>query len=122
MQRLPNAAERHVAAVTAVNGMPASCRMEGLTKTMYAIVMNVVSPARISVRHVVLRAAKSKYSSARRIREVMNDICRIGDWRLPNAVRVARLLGALAIGCVLARAADTNQVLAEFRKSKPDVS
>ena len=50
IRKLPAAAERHVAAVTAARGMPVSCRMAGLTKTMYAIVMNVVNPARISVR------------------------------------------------------------------------
>ncbi len=56
ISKLPIAAERHVAAVTAGNGIPASCRIEGLTKTMYAIVMKVVKPARISVRQLVSRA------------------------------------------------------------------
>ena len=60
MRKLPNAAERHVAAVTAPKGMPASCRIAGLTKTMYAIVMNVVMPARISVRQLVRSWRNSK--------------------------------------------------------------
>src|SRR5208283_4306931 len=44
--------------------MPASCRIAGLTKTMYAIVMNVVKPARISVRQSAFSAANSKYRSS----------------------------------------------------------
>jgi hypothetical protein len=35
MRQLPTAAEMHVAAVTAASGMPVSCRIAGLTKTMY---------------------------------------------------------------------------------------
>jgi hypothetical protein len=58
--RLPNAAERQVAAVTAAAGMPVSLKIEGFTKMMYAIVRNVVRPARISVRKVVPRPSKSK--------------------------------------------------------------
>jgi len=34
MRQLPMAAEMHVAAVTAASGMPVSCRIAGLTKTM----------------------------------------------------------------------------------------
>src|ERR1039458_9403539 len=49
------AADKHVAAVTAASGIPVSCRIAGLTKTMYAIVMNVVQPARISVRQLAPR-------------------------------------------------------------------
>src|ERR1700730_2793140 len=63
--RLPNAAAKQVAAVTAAIGIPASNRMDGFTKTMYAIVMNVVAPARISVRQFVPRESNSKYRSAR---------------------------------------------------------
>ena len=65
--KLPSAAARHVAAVTPAIGMPVWCRIDGFTKMMYAIVMNVVSPARHSVFHVVPRAAKSKYFSAHSI-------------------------------------------------------
>ena len=57
---LPNAADRHVAATTAVNGIPVSRRIVGFTKTMYAIVMNVVAPARISVCQLVPSAWNSK--------------------------------------------------------------
>jgi hypothetical protein len=35
-------------------GIPVCERMDGLTKMMYAIVINVVIPATISVRQVVL--------------------------------------------------------------------
>jgi hypothetical protein len=49
-----NAADKHVAANTAGTGIPASFRIEGFTNTMYAIVMNVVMPARISVFQLVL--------------------------------------------------------------------
>src|SRR4051794_21842044 len=38
MRKLPNAAERHVAAVTAPSGIPASARIDGFTKMMYGIV------------------------------------------------------------------------------------
>ena len=62
---LPKAAQRQVAMVTEARSMPVWARMEGFTKMMYAIVMNVVSPARISVRHVVLWAAKPKCCSRR---------------------------------------------------------
>jgi hypothetical protein len=34
MRKLPTAAERQVAAVTAASGIPVSCRIAGLTKTM----------------------------------------------------------------------------------------
>ena len=60
MRQLPTAAEMHVAAVTAASGMPVSCRMAGLTKTMYAIVMKVVNPARISVFQVAPSFSNSK--------------------------------------------------------------
>jgi hypothetical protein len=62
--RLPNAAERHVAAVTAATGIPVSDRMDGFTKMMYAIVMNVVNPASISVRHDVPSSSNSKYRAS----------------------------------------------------------
>src|SRR5471030_228800 len=65
IRKLPAAAERQVAAVTAANGIPASCRMAGLTKTMYAIVMNVVNPARISVFQSAPSFWNSKYRSRR---------------------------------------------------------
>src|ERR1700687_4618870 len=65
IRKLPMAAERHVAAVTAANGMPASCRMAGLTKTIYAIVMKVVNPARISVFQSAPSFWNSKYRSRR---------------------------------------------------------
>ena len=51
------AADRQVAAATAGTGMPASLRMSGFTKTMYAMVRNVVAPARISVRQVEPRSS-----------------------------------------------------------------
>src|SRR5262249_23205257 len=63
--RLPNAAHRQVAATTAVIGIPVSCRIAGFTKMMYAMVTNVVAPARISVRQLVLRSRNRKYSSRR---------------------------------------------------------
>ena len=46
------AADRQVAAATAGTGIPASLRMPGFTNTMYAMVRNVVAPARISVRQL----------------------------------------------------------------------
>jgi hypothetical protein len=111
MHKLPKAAERHVAAVTAASGMPVSCRMEGFTKTIYAIVMKVVSPARTSVRQSVRNAAKSKYSSARRIKEDM------------NYLTVAQTyVCALALLALPLAAADDAQLLAEFHKTKPEVS
>jgi hypothetical protein len=48
------------AAVTAAIGMPEAERMAGLTSTMYAMVRNVVMPARISVRQFVPRRVNSK--------------------------------------------------------------
>ena len=65
IMKLPNAAEIQVAAVTAARGMPASCRIWGFTRTMYAIVMNVVTPARHSVFQFVPRCWNSKYASSR---------------------------------------------------------
>src|ERR1044072_4203678 len=65
IKKLPIAAERHVAAVVAAAGMPASCRIPGFTKMMYAIVMNVVNPARISVRQLAPSDSNSKYRSRR---------------------------------------------------------
>jgi len=59
------AAQRQVEVVTAARGMPVWERMAGLTKMMYAMVMKVVRPATISVRHVVLWAAKPKCFSRR---------------------------------------------------------
>ncbi|SPC19926.1 hypothetical protein CT19431_MP70059 [Cupriavidus taiwanensis] len=50
MISVPIAAATHVATNTASLGIPASPRIDGLTKMMYAIVRNVVIPARISVR------------------------------------------------------------------------
>src|SRR6185437_11419323 len=49
--------------------------MDGLTKTMYAIVMKVVNPARISVRQSVCNDAKSKYCSAHRKRDAISNLC-----------------------------------------------
>src|SRR5208283_5049415 len=66
--------------------MPASCRIAGLTKTMYAIVMNVVKPARISVRQFAFNAANSKYRSSDARRD-MKFHCRRGKrrpWREPD--------------------------------------
>src|SRR4051794_11541119 len=65
IRKLPAAAERQVAAVTAARGMPVSWRIAGFTKMLYAIVMNVVKPARISVFQLAPRPAKSKYRSRR---------------------------------------------------------
>ena len=45
---LAKAAQKQVAATTALKGMPASLRIDGFTNTMYAIVTNVVAPAMIS--------------------------------------------------------------------------
>jgi hypothetical protein len=59
------AAHRQVEVVTAASGIPVWERMAGFTKTMYAMVMKVVRPARTSVRHVVWWAAKPKYRSRR---------------------------------------------------------
>ncbi len=53
MIRLPSAAATQVATNTASRSMPVSARMLGLTKAMYAMVRNVVTPARISRRTVV---------------------------------------------------------------------
>jgi hypothetical protein len=56
----PNAADRHVAAVTAGKGIPACARMAGFTRTMYAMVTKVVRPAKNSVRQFVFRRENSK--------------------------------------------------------------
>jgi hypothetical protein len=48
----PMAADRQVAAATAGTGIPVSLKIAGFTKTMYAMVRNVVNPASTSVRHV----------------------------------------------------------------------
>ena len=50
---VPKAAEIQVAAKTPATGIPASCRIDGFTKTMYAIVINVVQPASTSVCQLV---------------------------------------------------------------------
>ncbi|SOY69582.1 hypothetical protein CBM2589_A90917 [Cupriavidus taiwanensis] len=65
MISVPIAAATQVATNTASLGMPASPRIEGLTKMMYAIVRNVVMPARISVRTSVWcsRSLNSRSSS-----------------------------------------------------------
>ena len=70
IRKLPAAAERQVAAVTAASGMPVSWRMAGLTKTIYAIVMKVVKPARTSVFHSAPSAWNSKYRSSLRPRDI----------------------------------------------------
>ena len=67
---MPGAVARQVAAVTPAMGIPASCRIDGLTKMIYAIVMNVVMPARSSVFQLVPSAANSKYRSARSTRGI----------------------------------------------------
>src|SRR5580658_5831454 len=51
--------------VTEARSMPVCARMEGFTKMMYAIVMKVVAPARISVRQLVLCSAKWNQASRR---------------------------------------------------------
>ena len=53
-------AQKQVAATTAWYGIPVSLSIDGFTKMMYAIVMNVVTPARISVRQLVPRRSNSK--------------------------------------------------------------
>src|SRR5262245_41611228 len=53
----------HVAESTAPKSMPVVERTAGWTKMMYDIVMNVVSPARISVRIVVRDAVRRKVLS-----------------------------------------------------------
>src|SRR4051794_22148744 len=87
IRKLPIAAEIHVAAVTAESGMPVSCRIAGFTNTIYAIVMNVVTPARISVRQVALSGLKSKYCSSRR-RNAMASHCSFDFHREPQKLRV----------------------------------
>ena len=57
---LPKAAQKQVAATTAWNGIPVSCRIDGFTKTMYAMVTNVVAPASISVFQLVPSRSNSK--------------------------------------------------------------
>ena len=49
-------AARQVAAATPAAGMPVVLRIEGLTRTMYAMVRKVVNPASTSVWTVVPRA------------------------------------------------------------------
>src|SRR5262245_21421035 len=71
IRKLPTAAEIHVAAVTAANGIPVSCRIDGFTKTMYAIVMKVVNPARTSVRQSVPSVLNWKYCSSRERRSIV---------------------------------------------------
>src|ERR1700744_950367 len=56
----PSAATRQVATNTASLGMPASPRIAGLTKMMYAIVRKVVRPASSSVRRLVPASSKPK--------------------------------------------------------------
>src|SRR4051812_23168256 len=68
IRKLPNAAERHVAAVTAASGIPASARIDGFTKMMYAIVVKVVIPANISVRQSAPSCLNPKYCSRRKRR------------------------------------------------------
>src|SRR5450830_110758 len=53
MISVPIAAATQVATKTESFGIPASPRMDGLTKMMYAIVRKVVRPASSSVRTVV---------------------------------------------------------------------
>jgi hypothetical protein len=84
--------------------------MEGLTKTMYAIVMKVVRPARISVRQPVCNDAKSKYASARRMNEDM------------NYMTVAQTLACALVLALPLAAADDAQLLARFQETKPDVA
>src|SRR5690349_8034239 len=62
---LPAAAQKQVAATTASNGIPASRSTDGFTKTIYAMVTKVVTPARASVRQVAPKRANSKYCSSR---------------------------------------------------------
>src|SRR5438045_3604617 len=77
MRRLPTAAEMQVAAVTAASGMPLSWRIDGFTKMMYAIVMKVVNPARISVRQSALRE--------------LNGVADLVDGKSGNRVRGCRV-------------------------------
>jgi len=60
MRTLPKAAQRQVAVVMAARGMPVLLRSDGFTKMMYAIVMKVVRPARVSVRQLVACSEKPK--------------------------------------------------------------
>src|ERR1700691_3419440 len=52
--------------------MPVSCRMAGFTKMMYAMVTNVVDPARISVRQLAPSSRNSKYRSRRAFMRIIN--------------------------------------------------
>ena len=63
MQSVPSADESAVAVKTAPASMPAMPRMFGLTARMYAIVMNVVSPAIASVLTSVPRSFSLKNCS-----------------------------------------------------------
>src|SRR5262245_23227235 len=58
MRKHPTALTMHVAARTALKSMPVVERTAGCTKMMYDIVMNVVTPASISVRIVVREAVR----------------------------------------------------------------
>jgi hypothetical protein len=60
MSSVPIAAAIQVAAETAASGIPASFKIEGFTKTMYAIVIKVVKPARTSVFQSVFSRENSK--------------------------------------------------------------
>src|SRR6185436_12013555 len=64
MARQPKAATRMVATVLGPAGNPAKDRIAGLTTMMYAIVVNVVRPPRISVRALDPRAWTRKKSRA----------------------------------------------------------
>ena len=66
IRMLAKPADRHVAVITAPTGMPASARIDGLTKMMYAIVRNVVKPAAISRAQDVPSSSNEKYRSAAR--------------------------------------------------------
>ncbi len=76
MISVPSAAATQVATNTASFGMPASPRMVGLTKMMYAIVRKVVTPASISVRTSVWcsRSLNRRSSGERRDGAAMADV------------------------------------------------
>ena len=61
MKMLARPTERQMAVVTAATGLAVSANIKKVTKMMWAIVRNLVQPARISVRQFVLKWASSSY-------------------------------------------------------------
>src|SRR5580692_6934159 len=97
----PSAATRQVATKTASLGIPASPRIAGLTKMMYAIVRKVVKPASSSVRRLVPASSKPKYRFTESIRRVSDrdEVACCGDRQAPTLLTTADAREALRADC-----------------------